>query len=464
MKLFFIYTNIDGYHENCYSFGLASIVAMARSRGHECKVSVVRERSKFDEVLNEVAAYGPALVGFSSVSSQFSYVKDLAKQIKKRNNNIYTVCGGVHPTINPECIKESGSLDAIFIGESEYSFVEFLDRLEKGESYKDVDNIAYLDNGAVKVNKLKPLLKSLDPLPFPDKEICPFGDTIESTRLAPFMFSRGCPFQCTYCSNHAIAERYGAQRNMPRYRSPESSIQEIESALKNFKIEIVYVHDDIFGLDKGWLQEFCDKYKQRIKLPFTCLIRANLVTEDLIKQLKGAGCFSVQMGVESGNDYVRNEVMKRGMTREQLVKAFGLARKYGMRTVALNVIGAPGETEEMLKDTIALNRELNPTSSGVNIYYPYKGTQLGDHCFNQNMVNLELFNSFSNERRESCLNYPDEYKKILRNYRDNWDKFIYPYDVKRMVLRVFFNRIQPTGVWRFLRKIKRALGFKVRGK
>ena len=100
-------------------------------------------------------------------------------------------------------------------------------------------------------------------------------------------------------------------------------------------------------------------------------------------------CFKIQFGVESGNDHVRNNIMKRSMERSTIVEAFKLARKYNIRTNAINIIGVPGETKEMLLDTVKLNREINPTTSNVNIFYPYKGTPLGDQAFKDGIVNIE---------------------------------------------------------------------------
>ena len=165
-------------------------------------------------------------------------------------------------------------------------------------------------------------------------------------------------------------------------------------------------------------------------------------------------CDLIQFGVESGNDYIRNVVMSREMPRETIVRAFKLADKYGIKTSALNVIGAPGETKEMLMDTVKLNREINPTAnSGANIFYPYIGTPLGDRSFDEKLVNLEKYNDFTNERRESVMNYSEEWLETLKYYRANWEKIIYPktfsrdvsskyHEIKKMVNSVpFFGPI-----------------------
>jgi len=453
MNILFIYTNINGFHDDCYSFGLASIVSVTRAEGHDARVLIVRSREEYANVLNAFHASRPDVVGFTSVSSQFSFVTEIARLIKTRFPDSITVCGGIHATINPECIMRAGALDALFVGESEYAFLEFLKKLEKGEDYKDTDNLAFVDNGRCVVNRLKPLIKDLDTLPFPDKEVYPFQEGVRKYGYAHLLFSRGCPYSCSYCSNHAIAERYGIARNHPRYRSVESSLREIEEVSVKFSPRRIIIGDDVFGLDRKWREEFCREYPKRVKMKFSCLLRANIVNEEFVRMLKSAGCDRVSIGIESGNDHVRNDIMNRKMSSEQITAAFDLARKYGFQTNAINIIGVPGETEEMLWDTIRLNRRVKPTSSGVNIFYPYKGTKLGDWCFEQGLVNEDKYYTFSNERRETILNYPDDYKKRLSYYMKNWEYLVYPFDVKRRIL----NPLRKTAVWPYVRAVKRKL-------
>lgn len=450
MNVLFVYPNINGFHEDTYSFGLASIVSITRVKGHIPKVIIVKARKEYRKVLEVVSDFKPEVVGFSSVSSQFNFVKEMALAIKKKFNNVVTVCGGVHPTINPECIQESEFLDGIFIGESESSFIDFLEKLEKGESYKNIDNLGYVEKDKLIVNNLKPLIHNLENLPYPDREIYPYEDTLKVTRYAPFLFSRGCPYSCSYCSNHAIAKAYNLPVNRPRFRSVESSIGEIEETIGKFFVKKILIVDDIFGLDKEWREEFCEKYRKRVKIRFQCLLRANLIDEELIRLLKKAGCYRISIGIESGNEFVRNKIMNRRMSNKQIVKAFDAAHKYGIQTNAINLIGVPGETDEMIWDTIRLNRRVRPTSSGVNIFYPYRGTKLGNYCFEKGLVDELSYNNFSNERRTTVLNYPEQYKNKLSYYRENWEIFVYPFSFKRHLRRL----VRRTFFYKYLRLLK----------
>ncbi|MCP4268639.1 MAG: B12-binding domain-containing radical SAM protein [Candidatus Brocadiaceae bacterium] len=455
MNVLFVYPNINGFHYDNYHFGLASLVSVTRKEKHNVKVVIISEKNEYNHLLDEVKSFKPVVIGFSSVSSQFNYVKEMAALIKELFPSITIVCGGVHPTINTDALLETEVVNGFFVGESELSFIEFLNKIEKGESFKNTDNFAYVQDGRVVRNKLKNLLEDLNLLPHPDKEIYPYKKTITDLGYAPFFFARGCPYMCTYCSNHALAKLYGRTRNYPRFRSPETCILEIEEVMEKYGklIKFVWIMDDIFGLNNKWREEFCEKYKSRIKKKFMILIRVEMANENLFDMLKDAGCFRVFFGVESGNDKVRSEIMGRKMSNDEIINAFDLCHQRGLETLAVNIIGMPGESEKEILDTVKLNRGLHPTDSGVNIFYPYKGTELGDKCFKEGLVDEERFLSFSNERRETVLRYSEKHKKMLSYYYDNWEILVDPYNIKLRLVKF----LKTIGMFEFVRKTKKML-------
>ena len=454
MRVLFIYTNINGAHDDNYAFGLASILSSTRAAGHETDILIVKTREEYSKVTDSLESFQPQIVGFTAVSSQYCFVKELSKIIKQRTPETICVCGGVHPTINPDCIAECDALDGIFRGESEGPFVDFIRAVENGKDYKETDNYAYVKNGTVRMNSLRPLLHSLDELPFSDRDQYPLADQMTFDAIA-FFFSRGCPYLCTYCSNHALARQYGLVKSSIRYRSPESCMEEIGTCLKRFpRAHTFYFYDDIFGINKEWRNKFCELYRKRFKIRFLVLLRANLVDEEFLKLLKEAGCYCISFGVESGNEYIRNKVMKRGMPQKKIIEVFDMTHRLGIRTTALNIIGVPGETEEMLWDTIRLNQKIRPTNSGINVFYPYKGTVLGDYCFKHNLVNMNVYNDFSNERRESVLNYDQEWKDKLVYYKNNWERLVYGNDYYKRVLKYRFMK---TPLWKPVVSAKRKI-------
>ena len=237
MKVLFIYTNINGQHADSFADGIAMIMAVTKQAGHEIKMVQIFDKKEYPEFTKEVKEFKPDVIGFTAVSSQFSFVIDLSKLAKSISPKIINVCGGVHTTLYPQSITESKALDAVFIGDGEGPFLDLLKKIESNQDWKDTDNIAFQrEDGTMKKNKLRALLtpEELTGLPHPDRSTFPFEKTLKMVGVAPFHFTRGCPFTCTYCSNIGIAKVYGQTRYNIRQATPEHSIQEIEEVMKMF--------------------------------------------------------------------------------------------------------------------------------------------------------------------------------------------------------------------------------------
>ncbi|MFC1679666.1 B12-binding domain-containing radical SAM protein, partial [Elusimicrobiota bacterium] len=295
--------------------------------------------------------------------------------------------------------------------------------------------------------------------PFPERERYGYERLSRKEGFAIFMFSRGCPFSCTYCCNHAIARTYNLHSNKPRYRSPGRSVEEIKLLREKFPFERVFICDDTFGLNKDWTREFCERYAAEVGIPLVCQLRVNIVTDELMRHLKRANCVHVSCGVESGNDYIRNKVMRRNISERQIVDAYALFKRYGIASNAINLIGLPHETTAAIWDTIRLNRKIRPDSSGVNIFYPYRGTQLGDYCFEEGLVDEEEYLRFSSERRDSVLNFPPEFKRELRDFHAGWETLAFKYRPVKLARTLATKFVKPRypRLWEGLRSVKRII-------
>ncbi|MBU2546871.1 MAG: B12-binding domain-containing radical SAM protein [Proteobacteria bacterium] len=433
MKVLFIFPHVEDRHKIHYPFGLAGIVSVTIEAGHEVEVVTVFDRSDDGKAAEAIERFGPRVIGFSAVSSQFRHVKRLAELARRLRPEAICVCGGVHPTIFPESLLEAPGLDGVFVGESEQAFIDFLDRLERGDSYRETDNFGYRKGDRVMVNRLQPLVRDLDRLPFPNKSLFQYGRDVFGTGALQFLFSRGCPFGCAYCSNHSLARVYGRRSNRPRYRAPENCIREIEETRAEYpEAREVLIWDDNFGLDRAWRRDFLDRYCRRIDLKFSCLVNPLLADREFFQALKDSGCYLIRMGVETGNESLRRAVLNRPISNSRICRAFDLARTVGLETFAYNMIGVPGETEETLRETVRMNRFLEPAFSAVQIYHPYRGTKLGDYCFEKGLVDVQGHELLSNERTRSVLRFPEAFLRRLRLIRTQWWTLVHdferPYD------------------------------------
>ena len=389
--------------------GMMLISALAKGRGHQCELVVLSR----EDILARIARFQPQVVAYSACTGEHKYYLQANKAIKDRFPDIFTIMGGPHPTFYPECLQE-GTLDAICMGEGEGAFSEALEALEAGKGVSGILNIATRSGNG---HHLRPLYEDLDRLPFPDREL--FYQNTEMGRfpLKSFMASRGCPYPCTYCFNHAFRGLYQGQGRLLRRHSVDYVLEEVQRVKMAYALECVKFYDDIFVYRvDGWFEEFVNKYPRRIGLPFHCLTRADLVTEDLVKLLKEAGCYSISMSIEAGNPSFRNGVLKRGMSNEQIVQAFDLCRRYGIHTFSNNILGLPFARREHEIETLDLNLKARVSYAEFPIFHPYPRTELGDYCLKMGIFQPQydgLHLSYMNKSPLSC--FSEKEKNFQRN-------------------------------------------------
>jgi radical SAM superfamily enzyme YgiQ (UPF0313 family) len=465
MKTLFIYSNVNKeQYSNTYHFGIGRLSSILKEGGHKTSLFTLASLNQ-KAIINAIKKERPDIIGFTAVSSQIPYIKKIVETIKE-NFDIFTVCGGVHVTLVPESINEL-SVDAIVRSEGEYPILELANALEKGKDYSKIKNTWVRNNGKIVKNPLRPLVQNLDVLPFPDREIFDYQKILDEKRCAKFMFSRGCPYQCTYCANHALSKLYPTG-NYLRLRSPENCIQEIGEVVANYNnIDILLFGNDSFNANIKWMRDFLKLYKKEFDIPFRCLIRPNVnLNNQVFKDLRSAGCHKVFMGIESGNEYIRNKVMKRGVTEKYITDAFKWASQNGIKTLASNIIGLPYETEDMLKDTIRLNAKVNANIMGLGIFYPYEGTELGNLCKKKGWIREDLA---IKEREDSILELPNISRKKMVWYFRNFHYLAYRYqgNTKKAL---YFKAVSNKYIWKSIelfrnrmplgarRKIKKLVG------
>ena len=424
-RIYFIFPNIHSvYSPERFHFGIASISSILRQNGHETGLFSIDEFKQISSLFKELEDFRPDIVAFSAVSSQFSHVQNISSEIKK-SFDIMAICGGVHTTLVPDCLEETEGLDAIVRGEGEYPLLELANAIDSDENRFNLKNIWFKKDGEIIKNELRPLISDLDSLPFMDRELFDYQKVIDARNgLANFMFSRGCPFKCTYCCNHALSSLYQGKGKYLRLRSVESSLEEIEEVTQKYHAKLLAFGDDTFSVDKKWFYSFLSEYKKRFNYPFKCQVRPGTCTREMFHLLKEAGCVTVGMGVESGNPHILSEVMKRNITVEQIEEAFKYAHEAGLKTTAGNIIGIPGEDEETIKDTIRLNAKINPTHTVAGVFYPYIGTDLRKFCEEKGFMIEDTSDRFV-EREDTVVQLPTIKNKDLLHYARNFRYLVY---------------------------------------
>lgn len=257
-----------------------------------------------------------------------------------------------------------------------------LDRIGRNENYSVTPGFWFRAGSRTVRNEPYPIADNLDELPLPELGVF---DRQSILNYPAFSLSRGCPFKCAYCCASLYGERETGAAAV-RIKSPARAIAEIQDMLTRYDPPLLVFDDDTFFKSKTWVHKFAALYKKEIGRPFTCNTRPETVNDDLVRVLKEANCSMISIGIESGDQELRREVLHRRMTDDRIVQAFETIRKHGIAAASFNMVGFPGESRERFQKTIALNRRVRPDLLQLTIFYPYRGTALGDLAHAQGYV------------------------------------------------------------------------------
>lgn len=412
MKVLFIYTNLQSIQFYHYHQGLGWLSAVLKQAGHRTELIYLDQEISPEQLVEKVKKISPDLIGFSSITLQYQFTKHYAQALKSELK-IPMVIGGIHSTIAPEQVLADDLFDFLVQGEGEYPLLELVQALEQDKDWRNIKNLWWREENQIKSNPLRPLIE-LDQLPFPDREL--FDEQrllLENNYQVPMMASRGCPFACSYCCNTVLtqlAKQAGGRWH--RRRSVEKVIQELVSVHKRYpNLKSVFFADEVFTSNKQWVREFCVEYKNNFKTPFQVYIRVGTVDYELLRLMKETGLYSILVGVESGNERIRREVLNRKMSNQQIREVFRWADELGIESWSAVMIGVPGETEKTIRETIKLVQKISPHHLQLSMFQPFPLTPLYEQCLKQGLLpEGDATNIYLNQPR---LNLPELSKEKL---------------------------------------------------
>jgi anaerobic magnesium-protoporphyrin IX monomethyl ester cyclase len=329
------------------------------------------KKDENQQIIKTLKKLKPNVVCFSPFTPEFSWASNKAKFIKSHFKNIFTLFGGVHVNSVPEFVIQDKSVDGLIVGEADYSLVEFAKNFYSKKLFSSPSLWIKKGKKVIK-NSLLPLPQNLDDLPFPDKKI--FYDEIpEVLRDYSYvvMGSRGCPFNCAYCSNNVYQKLYTGQKRL-RFRSPQNIIDELLLAQSLYPFRHVEFMDDVLTIDESRLLDLLTLYRRHIKLPFTCFLHPQLVTKKSIQYLKKSGCNWLKIGVQSANEDYRRQFLNRNESNKDIIRVSKLCHQYGLTFSFDHIFNLPGETEDHLIEAVKLYNLCRPTiiNFGSLIYLP----------------------------------------------------------------------------------------------
>ncbi len=363
--------------------GLAYIAAVLSSKGCAVKLVLIDDISwRRKTYLHEIDHYSPSAILISAYSNQWEYVKQIAANLKLRNS-AKIICGGPHVTLFPEALSESSDIDAVVVGEGEIAVEVIIEKLRQKSILSGILGVWTKNlDGSLNCAGVAPRVEQLDKLPFPIYKIYERRIIL---RYPGITFSRGCPFDCTYCCNRAYSQLYKGQKRV-RHITPQHAIDLAKDYRDQFNLKSINIDDDTFTKNPKWLEEFLELYRNEIKLPFNCNARPETINPEIAKLLKKGGCETVSIGIESGNQELRTSILNRNMSNASIISATSTLHAAGLRLSTFNMVGMPNETYKEYLETVDLNQKICPDATQITVYYPYRGTKLGDYCYEHCLV------------------------------------------------------------------------------
>lgn len=380
MRVFFIYPDVGTLLPADYQHGVGTLIAALRAAGREASLLYAHEEFSREALIAEAKKFSPDLVAISAVTNQYPRAVRYASWLKEELG-VLTVIGGAHATLAAEETIARPCFDFLCRGEGEGAMVELAEALTAGRDPSGIQNLWMKRGREIIRNPVRPLLEDLDALPFVDREAFRFEWILrEQEGKCSMLSGRGCPYGCTYCANEGLRKLYSGHGRFVRMRSVGHVLAEMKAILARYEVKKWEFNDDIFTLKRSWLEQFCSEYPKAFNIPFDVNVRVETVNAEDLKKLKAAGCDLVRVGVESGSERVRRELMGRPMAAADIERVFREAEAAGLKTWSFNMTGLPGETPEDAEETYRLNERLCPDHMQVSVFNPYPGTRLYEVC------------------------------------------------------------------------------------
>ncbi len=334
-------------------------------------IDVGAQKQSLTQTLKIIKKEKPIIVGFSTMTPLLQGTVTLAKKIKKLNKNIKICLGGPHISADPEFINRVKYFDFAITGEAEDTLLETYKKIIKNQK---IDKII--------ISKTP---KNLSLIPWPAYHLI---DLSRYHQTASIMATRGCPFNCYYCSRPCIS-------NIVRCRQVKDVIGEMDSLFNHCGGNYLF-QDDSLTINRDFMVDFCHQLiKQNKKYRWAGYTRVDLVDDKLLKLMSQAGCYSLTFGIETGDEKIRNEVVLKRFSNQKVIDTIKLCNKYKIEANGFFMFGHPTEKPKNLLNTIDFVLKNDFKIIGVSIATPFPGSILWQYALNEGIVDSKFIDNFA---------------------------------------------------------------------
>jgi len=369
-------------------YGVMQISAVLKQHGHQCDVHLGDAQS----IVDRVREWRPNVVAYSVMSDQWNWVKETSTAIARSGIPTTIVVGGAHGTMYPEATIEHPAINVVCTHEGEYALLELCDAIDSGRDFASTPGLWVRRGGSVHRNGARRKLSSgeLAALPFADRDLYRKYQHFRTYPFETFVGSRGCPYRCSFCAVPTLNAAIGHAKPTS-YCPPERLVEETKSARDRGLLEnkLVMFSDSTFNSHTKWLLEFLELYGREVRVPFSCNLRVDRVTEEQVRALKEAGVDNVRFGIESGDEQIRTTLLGKRISDEELIECSELLHKYRIPFTTFNLFGVPGETLEQAWKTVKINQALKPTATAAYICEFFPGNRITDYAIEKGFLAAE---------------------------------------------------------------------------
>jgi anaerobic magnesium-protoporphyrin IX monomethyl ester cyclase len=381
-------------------YGLFALGAQALRAGHQVKVLNLSAFtwSKVGEVLRSLQA---DLYGLSCWAANRRGVALVADEIKRLYPKAPVVVGGPHATpLASEMLTHHPAIDGVCIGESELTFLDLIGRLERGEELAGLPGMAYRRGERVEIGPERPAIEELDLLASPHDYF--------DTHIV--MTSRGCAWRCTFCGAEASWGRGYRAQSVPYV------LDALEKAVARAPVKMLQLKDDTFTTNRKRVVALCRGIRER-KLGFlwSCDTRVDVLGDELLREMRLAGCERLSLGVESGSQKILDAIDKK-ITPDEIIESSAIAKKYGIKVRYYMMIGNRGETRETVEETLRFLERAKPHQYIFACLSVYPGTRDYDEATKAGWLDAEFYFEQDFQELKTTFDASDDDTRFMRDW------------------------------------------------